>query len=157
RRVLRLASLLLVALAVVPAHASTAPAKKKKSLVKRVVAHLKAPPSGKPPAPAAAVDHLGRGYRLYVDAQYEAAKKELRQITPQTMQNPDSVLYLLAQSELLSGEPKAARDHFHELSLMPSRFATVARWRVADCDWEAGDLEAARKGYEAVLPSANDA
>ena len=39
---------------------------------------------------------------------------------------------------------------------MPSRFSTVAKWRIADCDWEAGDFENARKGYEAVLPSAND-
>ncbi|MGZ3438193.1 MAG: transglycosylase SLT domain-containing protein, partial [Polyangia bacterium] len=95
-------------------------------------------------------------FRLYLDGQYDAAKKELRQLDPKQMQNADYVLYLLAQSELLSGEPKAARDHFHELTLMPTRFATLAKWRVADCDWEAGDLETARKGYEAVLPSAND-
>ncbi|MGZ3440968.1 MAG: lytic transglycosylase domain-containing protein, partial [Polyangia bacterium] len=143
----------------VSATAHAAPAKKpaKKSLVKRVVAHLKAPPSGKSPAPTAAVDRLGRGYKLYLDGQYEATKKELRGIEPKQMQNPDYVLYLLAQSELLSGEPKAAREHFHELTLLPSRFSTVAKWRVADCDWQAGDLETARKGYEAVLPSANDA
>ena len=104
----------------------------------------------------AAVERLGRGYKLYVDGQYEAAKKELRGIDPKQMQNADYVLYLQAQSELLTGEPKAAREHFHELTLMPSRFSTVAKWRVADCDWDAGDLEAARKGYEAVLPSANE-
>jgi TolA-binding protein len=139
--------------------ANAAPASKpkkpaKKSIVKRVVAHLKAPPSTKAPAPTAAVERLGRGYKLYLDGQYEAAKKELRALDPKQMQNADYVLYLLAQSELLSGEPKAAREHFHELTLMPSRFSTVARWRIADCDWDAGDLESARKGYEAVLPSA---
>lgn len=145
-------------LAVSTAAAAT-PAKKpaKKSVVKRVVAHLKAPLSSKAPAPTAAVERLGRGYKLYLDGQYEAARKELRGIDPKQMQNADYVLYLLAQSELLSGDPKAAREHFHELTLLPSRFATAARWRVVDCDWEAGDLEAARKGYEAVLPSASDA
>ena len=136
--------------------AAAAPKKAKKSIVKRVVAHLKAPPSSKAPAPMASVERLGHGFRLYLDGQYDAAKKELRQLDPKQMQNSDYVLYLLATSELLSGEPKAARDHYHELTLMPTRFATVARWRIADCDWESGELENARKGYEGVLPSAND-
>ena len=30
--------------------------------------------------------------------------------------NGDYALYFLAQSELLTGEPKAAREHFHELT-----------------------------------------
>ncbi|HEX8954567.1 MAG TPA: tetratricopeptide repeat protein, partial [Polyangia bacterium] len=150
---------LVVALALAGSLTAHAAPKKpaKKSLVKRVVAHLKAPPSGKSPAPTAAVERLGRGYKLYLDGQYDAAKKELRGLDPKQLQNSDYVLYLLAQSELLTGEPKAAREHFHELTLLPSRFSTVAKWRVADCDWQAGDLESARKGYEAVLPSANDA
>lgn len=153
---LRLVVVLTVALSLT-AHAAPKPKKPpRKPLVKRVIAHLKAPPSTKPPAPTAAVERLGRGYTLYLDGQYDAAKKELRAIDPKQMQNSDYVLYLLAQSELLTGEPKAAREHFHALTLMPSRFATVARWRVADCDWDAGDLESARKGYEAALPSANE-
>jgi soluble lytic murein transglycosylase len=132
-------------------------APKKKSVLKRVVERLKAPPTVRTPAPMAAVERLGRGYKLYLDGQYEAAKRELKPLAPKTMQNADYVLYLLAQSELMSGEPKEARAHFHELTMMPTRFSTVAKWRVADCDWAAGDQEAARKGYEAVLPSANDA
>jgi soluble lytic murein transglycosylase len=154
--VLRLVLALMLA---VSATGQAAPPPKKptkKSIVKRVVAHLKAPPSSKAPAPMAAIERLGRGFKLYLDGQYDAAKKELRQLDTKQMQNADYVLYLLAQSELLSGEPKAAREHFHELTLMPTRFNTIAKWRVADCDWEAGDLETARKGYEAVLPSAND-
>ncbi|MGZ3439236.1 MAG: hypothetical protein ACXVDD_06960, partial [Polyangia bacterium] len=94
--------------------AHAAPKKAKKSIVKRVVAHLKAPPSSKAPAPTAAIERLGRGFRLYLDGQYDAAKKELRQLDTKQMQNADYVLYLLAQSELLSGEPKAARERFHE-------------------------------------------
>src|SRR5437763_16070300 len=155
-RVLRL--VLALTLAVSATAYAAPPAKKptKKSIVKRVVAHLKAPPSSKAPAPTAAVERLGHGFKLYLDGQYDAAKKELRQLDTKQMQNGDYVLYLLAQSELLWGEPKAAREHFHELTLLPTRFNTIAKWRVADCDWEAGDLETARKGYEAVLPSAND-
>ena len=152
---LRLWVALALAVAVNPAYAAP-PKKKKPGIVRRVIAHLKAPPSEKSPAPTAAVERLGRGYKAYVEGQYETAKKELRGIDPKQMQNADYVLYLLAQSELLTGEPKAAREHFHELTLMPSRFATVAKWRIADCDWDAGDFENARKGYEAVLPSANE-
>jgi soluble lytic murein transglycosylase len=154
--VLRLVlALLLVATAV----AQAAPKKPQKAPVKRAAAHGAKTRAGstKPPATTAAVERLGRGYQLYLDGEYEAAKKELRPLDPKQMQNADYVLYLLAQSELLSGEPKPAREHFHDLTLMPSRFSTVARWRMADCDWAAGDLESARKAYEAVLPSAGDA
>ena len=42
--------------------------------------------------------------------------------------------------------PKAAREHFHELTLMPSRFATVARG-ARRLRLGRGDLESARKGY----------
>src|SRR5437763_1177576 len=119
-RVLRL--VLALTLAVSATAYAAPPAKKptKKSIVKRVVAHLKAPPSSKAPAPTAAVERLGHGFKLYLDGQYDAAKKELRQLDTKQMQNGDYVLYLLAQSELLSGEPKAAREHFHELTLVPN-------------------------------------
>ena len=155
---LRLAWLSVVLVAASAQAAPPAPKKPKAkpSLVRRVVAHLKAPPAAKAPAPTVDVERLGKGYKLYLDGQYDAARRELKQITTRTMQNPDYVLYLLAQSELLSGEPKLAREHFHELTMLPSRFTTIAKWRVADCDWEMGEVEAARKGYEAVLPSAND-
>jgi soluble lytic murein transglycosylase len=149
-------ALLSIAVALtLPAHAS-APKAKKPSLVKRVIATLKAPPRGKPPAPASAVERLGRGYQLYADGQYDAARKELAPLKPAQMHNPDYLLYLLGTSELLAGDAQAARAHFHDLALLPGRFQTMARWRVADCDYEAGRLEDARKGYESVLGTANE-
>ena len=107
RRVLRLVVALGLAVSLT-AHAAPKPKKQpaKKSLVKRVVAHLKAPPSSKAPAPTAAIERLGRGYKLYLAGQYDAAKKELRALDPKQMQNSDYVLYLLAQSELLSASPR---------------------------------------------------
>ena len=113
-------------------------------------------PTGRPAAPKSAVERLGRGYKLFLDGEYEAALRELKPIDPKTMHAPDYVLYLLATSELLVGDAKAARAHFVQLAALPSRFSVLARWRVADCDWEAGDFETARKEYEAVLPSTND-
>ena len=112
-RVLRLVVALGLAVSLT-AHAAPKPKKQpaKKSLVKRVVAHLKAPPSSKAPAPTAAVERLGRGYKLYLDGQYEAAKKELRALDPKQMQNADYVLYLLAQSELLVGRAQGGARAF---------------------------------------------
>ena len=86
----------------------------KKSIVKRVVAHLKAPPSTKGAGAhrrrRAAGPRLQALPRRAVRGRQEGAAAAS---TPSTMQNADYVLYLLAQSELLSGEPKAAREHFH--------------------------------------------
>ena len=135
--------------------ASAAP--HRKHVQKRAAGRAKAPPRPKAPAPASAVEHLGEGYKRYLDGDYEAAARALRQIRPATMQNPDYVLYLLGQSELLAGHARAARASFAALTQMPGRFQAIARWRLADADWEAGDLEAARKEYEAALPSASDA
>lgn len=123
----------------------------------RAASRDKTPPRPKAPAPAGAVAHLGQGYQRYLAGDYEAAARALRQIRPSVMQNPDYVLYLLGQSQLLSGRPKEARASFAALAQMPGRFQTIARWRLADADWEAGELETARKEYEAALPSASDA
>jgi soluble lytic murein transglycosylase len=110
----------------------------------------------KKPAPRGAVDALGRGYRLFVDGDYAGARKELRQIDAARVHNPDYVLYLLAQSELLSGDAAAARAHFQKVALLAGRFQVLARWRIADCDYAAGRLDDAARAYEAVLPSSND-
>ena len=53
--------------------------------------------------------------------------RELKPIDPKTMHAPDYVLYLLATSELLTDEPKAARAHFAQLAQLPSRFSVLAR------------------------------
>lgn len=107
--------------------------------------------TAKAAAPAASVARLGRGYKLYLDGEYAAAAKELSAIQPSTMQNVDYVLYLLATSQLLSGDASSALVNFRQLSSLSSRFAVVARWRIADCLWAAGELENARKQYELML------
>ena len=144
---------MVVALAL-PALPVTAAAKPKPAKAK--APSRSSAPAGRPTAPASAVERLGRGYKLFLEGEYEAAARELAPIDPKTMHAPDYVLYLLATSELLTDEPKAARAHFAQLAQLPSRFSVLARWRVADCDWDAGDLETARKEYEAALPSTND-
>src|SRR5262249_29471928 len=103
------------------------------------------------------LDVLGEGYRLYVAGKYGEAAHTLAPIVKAPLAVHDYVLYLLGQAELMHGQPELARARFVELAQLKGRFATMARWRVADCDWEAGDLETARKEYEAALPTANDA
>jgi soluble lytic murein transglycosylase len=109
-------------------------------------------------SPPASVARLGRGWRLFSDGDYDGARRELRKLDPATLRNPDYALWLRAQSELLAGDAATARPLFQKLTLMgQSRFQSVARWRVADCDYAAGKWEAARKAYEAALGSVSDA
>lgn len=110
-----------------------------------------APAKSKPPAPTASVEKLARGYKLYLAAEFGAAARELAAIQPSQMQNPDYVLYFLATSQLLDGDAKSALANFRLLTTMPTRFSTVARWRIADCFWALDDFDNARKQYELAL------
>ena len=58
--------------------------------------------------------------------------KELTPLDLRALRSRDYALYLLGQSELLSGAPAAARARFQQLALLSGRFQTVARWRIAD-------------------------
>jgi len=102
-----------------------------------------------------AVALLGQGYRAFVDGDYAAARTVLIKIDPKTLQNRDYALYLLAQAELLDGEPLKARKHFADLGAFANRFQTVARWRLGDCDYAAGNLDNARRVYETMLGGCN--
>lgn len=136
-----------------PAPAKSAPAKRpsKGTLPDR----LKRPGRDAPPSDAEAVQALGRGYRAFLAGDYAEAARILGAIPVRALKNRDYLLFLLGQSELLSGRPTAARPRFAELALMSGRFQTVARWRIADCDWAAGKLEDARRAYEAALGGCN--
>ena len=98
---------------------------------------------------------LGRGYTSFVDGDYAAARAILAKVDLQTLHNRDYALYLLAQAELLDGAPAKARKHFAELGAFGNRFQTLARWRMADCDYAAGKLDEARRAYETMLGGCN--
>jgi soluble lytic murein transglycosylase len=106
--------------------------------------------------PKTAVEKLGAGYQQFLDGEYDAAKKTLASLDPASLRNGDYALYLLAQSELLSGDASAAAQHFTRVAQMDSRFRVTARFRAADALWEAGKVDEARRAYEVALPSAND-
>jgi soluble lytic murein transglycosylase len=142
---------LLVTLA---AHA--APMKKKPSKIDKIVARLKNPVKAAPPAPAATIEHFGKAWQLFSDGEYAAVKKEMAKVEIAKLHNRDYALFLLAQSELLTGDADGAKKHWKDLSLIGSRFQTLARWRMADCDYAAGRLADAAKAYESVLSTVND-
>jgi soluble lytic murein transglycosylase len=116
----------------------------------------KGPRRATPPTPAAAVQRLGRGYALYIEGDYDGARKELAKLDVKQLLNRDYALYLRAQSELLSGDADTARKLFKDVAATGGRFQNLARWRIADCDYAAGRLEDARKAYESVLPVGGD-
>jgi soluble lytic murein transglycosylase len=117
----------------------------------------KRPPKPGPKPAEGVLGILGKGYELYGSGEYAEAARTLAPIAKAPLAVHDYVLYLLGQSELLAGQAALAKERFVELAKLKGRFQVVARWRVADCDWEAGDWEAARKEYEAALPTATEA
>jgi soluble lytic murein transglycosylase len=154
--VLRLVAAVVIASLPVVAAAKPAPAKRPPpSKTTSLRDKLKRPGRDAPPSDADAVQALGRGYRAFLAGDFADAAATLAKIPPRALKNRDYLLYLLGQSELLAGRPTAARPRFAELALMSGRFQTIARWRVADCDYAAGKLDDARRAYEAALGLCN--
>jgi soluble lytic murein transglycosylase len=137
--------------------AQAAPPKKKPaSKIEKLVARLKNPVKAAPPAPAATVERFGKAWTLFTDGDYAGARKELAKVDLAKLHNRDYALYMMAQSEQLTGEPDAAKKHWKELSLVGSRFQTLSRWRMADCDYAAGRLADAARAYESALSTVTD-
>lgn len=100
------------------------------------------------PAPSAPVRALGEAWRAFADGDYTGARARADAIDLDAVDNDDYVLYLRAQSAFLTGELATARNTFRQLERHKgSRFRSLARWRLADCDWELGAVQSARKRY----------
>ena len=120
--------------------------------------HTMAPPRNPSRASAESVARLGRGARLVESIDYAAAQKELAPLAGVKLLNRDLALYLLAESEALSGSPEPALVHFKKVAAMQqSRWAGVARARSADMAFELGRVGEARSEYVAVLKSPSPA
>lgn len=105
-------------------------------------------------AAASPAERLGEAWRAYNAGDYERALALGRKLGPRTLRNGDYADYLVAQSAFATGDHKLALVRFGSLAKTKgSRFAAVAAWRVADCEWALGRLDAARKRYEALLRS----
>ncbi len=99
--------------------------------------------------PEGVIDRLRNGHKAYRDGDYAQARRELSPLAGEHMANPDYVLYLLAQSELLDGDATAALTHFQKIG--GGRFHSVARARAADCLYALGKKTEATRLYREVL------
>jgi soluble lytic murein transglycosylase len=95
---------------------------------------------------------LRDAYRAFLKGEYRGALAITRQINRAAVVNRDYVAYLAGQSAFLVGDLESALADFQALAADgDSRFKTWATWRVADCLWELGRIEPARKAYAALI------
>ena len=101
-------------------------------------------------------ERLGDAYRAYEAGDYQRAYALAIAIDRERLANPDYALYIAAQAAFLTGDFARARALFAELrGYSSSRFHAVAAWRHADCQWQLGNHQAARKAYAALLKGSN--
>ena len=106
-------------------------------------------------AEAGDVGRLGEAYRAFLANDNQRALELAKSVDPNRILNPDYARFVLAQSSLLTGKPKAALASFRLLAIdKSSRFAVRARWGVADSLWMLGEHRDAVKAYEKLLKSA---
>jgi soluble lytic murein transglycosylase len=104
-----------------------------------------------PPArgPVAA---LARGFLALRAGDYHESARALDGLPQRLPRNRAYALYLLGESLFYDGSYAKARASFSELAkLHPSRFAAVAAWRAADCQWMQGQRGEAAAAYRSLL------
>ena len=95
---------------------------------------------------------LGGAYRAFSAGDYPTALRLARAIDRSKVQNVDYVAYLAAQSAYLTGDLTGALRELEGLAkTRGSRYASWAAWRAADCLWQLGRHEDAKKAYAALL------
>lgn len=102
------------------------------------------------------VAQLGAAYDAFNAGNYDAAYATAARIDRKHLRNADYALYVLAQSAFLTDRAKLALNWFRALLRRGgSRFRPVARWRIADCLWQLGRRDAARKAYVRLVNRAS--
>ncbi len=104
-----------------------------------------------PPARGPVAD-LARGFLAFRAGDYHESARALDGLPHKLPRNRDYALYLLGESLFYDGSYAKARASFSELAkLRPSRFAAVAAWRAADCQWMQGQRSEAATAYRSLL------
>src|SRR5690606_33466592 len=97
---------------------------------------------------ATPAEKLGKAYAAYDAGDLAAAASHLKGVRPAALVNPDYFHWLRGHIALLEGRPRDAANDFRAVAKHPgTRFADDAKWRLADCLWDAGDRAAAAKEY----------
>ncbi|MDX2018641.1 MAG: transglycosylase SLT domain-containing protein [Deltaproteobacteria bacterium] len=95
---------------------------------------------------------LGAGVRAFRAGAYDEAIKELRRAHARHLNNDDYAQFYLAEALLATRAFDEALSLYKTVShIRESRFATIARWRVADALWDAQRTPAAVAEYQVLL------
>jgi soluble lytic murein transglycosylase len=98
------------------------------------------------------VADLARGFQTLRAGNYHESARALDGLAQKLPRNRDYALFLLGESLFYDGSYAKARAAFSELAkLRPSRFAGVAAWRAADCQWMQGQRTDAATAYRRLL------
>ena len=98
------------------------------------------------------VADLARGFVALRAGKYYEAAHALDGLPQKLPHNRDYALYLLGESLFYDGAYAKACAAFAALAkLRPSRFASVAAWRVADCQWMQGQRREAAAAYQRLI------
>jgi soluble lytic murein transglycosylase len=98
------------------------------------------------------VADLAHGFLALRAGDYHESARRLEGLPQRLPRNRDYALYLLGESLFYDGSYARARAAFSELAkLRSSRFAGIAAWRVADCQWMQGEQSEAAAGYQRLL------
>jgi soluble lytic murein transglycosylase len=104
-----------------------------------------------PPARGPVAD-LARGFLALRAGAYHESARALDGLARRLPRNRDYALYLLGESLFYDGAYAKARAAFSELAkLRPSRFAGIAAWRAADCEWMQGQRGEAAVAYRNLV------
>ena len=106
-----------------------------------------------PPARGPVAD-LGRGFLALRAGNFHESVRALEGLPKKLPRNQDYALYLLGEGLFYDGAYAKAAGAFAELAkLRASRFAGMAAWRAADCQWMQGAHGQAAAAYQRLLPS----
>ena len=108
--------------------------------------------AGTGPAAHGPVADLARGFQAWRAGDYHESARALSGLPQRLPHSRDYALYLLGESLFYDGSYAKARASFSELAkLRPSRFAGIAAWRAADCQWMQGQRGEAATAYRSLL------
>ncbi len=99
------------------------------------------------------VAELARGFSAFRAGRYHESARALDGLARRLPRNGDYALFLLAESLFYEGAYAKAQAAFSDLAKQrASRWAGVAAWRVADCQWMQGKKAEAVAAYRKLLP-----
>jgi soluble lytic murein transglycosylase len=100
---------------------------------------------------------LGDAYRAFESGEFREAHDLAMSIDLKSVNNDDYVLYIAAQSAFMLADFDASLALFKKLGKHKgSRFAIHVPWRLADCQWERGNYQTARKAYHRLVEAAKN-